>query len=82
MFKDPGGWLTAAGRVPAQNPVVGFFDWLLSFVGLTAPDSNDHLIKRVIGLPGDTVVVLQRVRADDGQRRSARGAVREAARRT
>ena len=38
-----------------QNPVVGFFDWLLSFVGLTAPDSNDHLIKRVIGLPGDTV---------------------------
>ncbi len=35
--------------------MVGFFDWLLSFVGLTAPDSNDHLIKRVIGLPGDTV---------------------------
>ena len=32
------------------------FDTILSFVGLTAPDSNDHLIKRVIGLPGDTVV--------------------------
>ena len=28
---------------------------MLSVVGLTAPDSNDHLIKRVIGLPGDTV---------------------------
>ena len=28
---------------------------MLSFVGLTAPDSNDHLIKRVIGLPGDVV---------------------------
>jgi signal peptidase I len=43
--------------VPDQNPVASFFDWLLSFVGLTAPDSNDHLIKRVIGLPGDTVEV-------------------------
>jgi signal peptidase I len=27
----------------------------LSIVGLSAPDSNDHLIKRVIGLPGDHV---------------------------
>jgi len=54
VFKDPGGWLQPI-PVPEQNPVVGFFDWLLSFVGLTAPDSNDHLIKRVIGLPGDTV---------------------------
>jgi signal peptidase I len=54
VFKDPGGWLTPQPQVQ-QNPVVGFFEWLLSFVGLTAPDSNDHLIKRVIGLPGDTV---------------------------
>ena len=54
VFKDPGGWLQPVVE-PEQNPVVGFFDWLLSFVGLTAPDSNDHLIKRVIGLPGDTV---------------------------
>jgi signal peptidase I len=54
VFKDPGGWLTPVVQ-PDQNPVVGFFDWLLSFVGLTAPDSNDHLIKRVIGLPGDVV---------------------------
>jgi len=54
VFKDPGGWLQPV-TTPPQNPVVSFFDWLLSFVGLTAPDSNDHLIKRVIGLPGDTV---------------------------
>jgi signal peptidase I len=27
----------------------------VSLVGLTSPDSNNHLIKRVIGLPGDTV---------------------------
>ena len=35
--------------------MVAGLDWLLSVVGLSAPDSNDHLIKRVIGLPGDTV---------------------------
>jgi len=55
VFRDPGGWLQPRPE-PEQNPVVGFFDWLLSIVGLTAPDSNDHLIKRVIGLPGDHVV--------------------------
>lgn len=55
VFRDPGGWLQQQPQ-PEQNPVVAFFDWLLSIVGLTAPDSNDHLIKRVIGLPGDHVV--------------------------
>jgi len=54
VFKDPGGWLDPVPE-PEQNPVAGFFDWLLSIVGLTAPDSNDHLVKRVIGLPGDHV---------------------------
>lgn len=49
VFKDPGGWLPPSE--PDTNPV----DWVLSVVGLTAPDSNDHLIKRVIGLPGDHV---------------------------
>lgn len=55
VFKDPGGWLDPVPE-PDQNPVVAFFDWILSVVGLTAPDSNDHLVKRVIGLPGDHVV--------------------------
>jgi len=55
VFKDPGGWLDPVYEEP-QNPVVAVFDTVLSFVGLTAPDSNDHLIKRVIGLPGDHVV--------------------------
>jgi len=55
VFKDPGGWLAGQPTPPQPNPVIGFFDWLLSIVGLTAPDSNDHLIKRVIGLPGDEV---------------------------
>jgi signal peptidase I len=56
VFKDPGGWLTPTPEVPPANWFVGALDAFLAFVGLSAPDSNDHLIKRVIGLPGDTVV--------------------------
>lgn len=55
VFLDPGGWLDPQPVEEPANPVVGFFDWLLSIVGLTAPDSDEHLIKRVIGLPGDHV---------------------------
>lgn len=55
VFKDPGGWLLPQAPIE-QNPIVAGVDWFLSLVGLSAPDSNDHLIKRVIGLPGDHVV--------------------------
>jgi signal peptidase I len=54
VFKDPGGWLPPSPPVH-QNAFVAGVDWVLSTVGLSAPDSNDHLIKRVIGLPGDKV---------------------------
>lgn len=54
VFRDPGGWLDPRNE-PPQNWFVTSVDWVLSVVGLSAPDSNDHLIKRVIGLPGDTV---------------------------
>lgn len=55
VFRDPGGWLPPAA--PDTRPfVVQAGEWLLSLVGLAAPDSDDHLIKRVIGLPGDHVV--------------------------
>ena len=54
VFKDPGGWLPARVEVQ-QPPLVAAVDWFLAFVGLSAPDSNDHLVKRVIGLPGDHV---------------------------
>ncbi|HLP23270.1 MAG TPA: signal peptidase I [Microbacteriaceae bacterium] len=56
VFSDPGGWL--AGQAQAQKtptPLQAFVEGALSIVGLTAPDSNDHLVKRVIGLPGDHV---------------------------
>ncbi|HZK58408.1 MAG TPA: signal peptidase I, partial [Cryobacterium sp.] len=55
VFRDPGGWLLPQAPIQ-QNPIVAGLDWVMSVVGLSAPDSNDHLIKRVIGLPGDHVV--------------------------
>jgi signal peptidase I len=54
VFRDPGGWLPPAAPV-AQNPLAGAVDSALTFVGLSASDSDDHLVKRVIGLPGDHV---------------------------
>lgn len=54
VFQDPGGWLPARPEVQTSG-VQAATDWVLSLFGLASPDSNDHLIKRVIGLPGDTV---------------------------
>lgn len=54
VFRDPGGWLQPTVQ-PEQNWFVTGVDWMLAVVGLSAPDSNDHLVKRVIGLPGDEV---------------------------
>ena len=55
VFKDPGNWL---GTVPETNEggTRESVRRVLQFVGLVPDDSDDHLIKRVIGLPGDHVV--------------------------
>ncbi|MGN6427090.1 signal peptidase I [uncultured Leifsonia sp.] len=54
VFRDPGGWLPP--KAPVQrNPVASAVDTALTFVGLSASDSDDHLVKRLIGLPGDRV---------------------------
>lgn len=54
VFRDPGGWLPVTVPKP-QNPLAAGVDWALGVVGLSTSDSDDHLIKRVIGLPGDHV---------------------------
>ncbi|MGW8483936.1 signal peptidase I [Microbacterium sp. NPDC055903] len=56
VFQDPGGWLPAAVQEPAQPPLIAAVDAVLTFIGLSASDSQDHLVKRIIGLPGDHVV--------------------------
>lgn len=55
VFRDPGGWLTVE-PTPEQSLPVQAVDWVLSVVGISAPDSKDHLIKRIIGVGGDRVV--------------------------
>ncbi len=51
VFADPGGWL---GETGAPDPST--FDKLLDLVGIPTAASAGHLIKRVIGMPGDKVV--------------------------
>ena len=54
VFRDTKGWLPPA---PAKEQ--GPFTWVqdgLTFVGLLPDNSEQHLVKRVIGLPGDHVV--------------------------
>ena len=62
VFKDPDNWL---GTVPesAQSGTRESVRRVLQFIGLLPDDSDDHLIKRVIGLPGDHVVCCDK----DGQ---------------
>lgn len=54
VFRDPGGWLVPNGE-PRPTGWRGVAVDALTFVGLLPQDSGEHLIKRVIGLPGDTV---------------------------
>ncbi|WP_165066839.1 signal peptidase I [Marisediminicola senii] len=60
VFQDPGGWLPPS-FAPEVGPIAAGVDWFLTLVGLSASDSNDHLIKRVIGLPGDVVTCCNAV---------------------
>lgn len=56
VFKDPGGWLDGQPSRPAQPPLIQAVDSVLTFVGISASDSEEHLVKRLIGLPGDHIV--------------------------
>ncbi|WP_435203473.1 signal peptidase I [Janibacter sp. GS2] len=54
VFDDPGNWLDPSPEVNRGAVLNGLRDGLM-FVGLLPDTSEGHLIKRVIGLPGDTV---------------------------
>jgi signal peptidase I len=51
VFSDPGGWLTGT-TARERGPIGKAFQ----FVGVLPDPSTEHLIKRVIGLPGDHVI--------------------------
>jgi signal peptidase I len=55
VFKDPGGWL-GPDFSEQTDPIIMTVDWFLSAFGITAPDSKQHLVKRVIGIAGDRVI--------------------------
>ncbi len=54
VFKDPGGWLPPQAQVE-RGPAGQALNDALTFIGLLPQDAGEHLVKRVIGLPGDRV---------------------------
>ncbi|MFJ8014703.1 signal peptidase I [Streptomyces sp. NPDC096339] len=56
VFKDPGGWLRGEAARPAPDPIgVKQIKQTLTFIGLLPSADEQDLIKRVIGVGGDTV---------------------------
>jgi signal peptidase I len=51
VFRDPAHWLPEE-----PDGEAGVFDRVLEIIGVPTSSSTDHLIKRVIGMPGDAVV--------------------------
>ena len=68
VFEDPDHWLPAPVAVQ-RTPLGSALQSTLTFVGLLPSDEGNHLIKRVIGLPGDHVVCC-----DTNQRLTINGA--------
>jgi signal peptidase I len=54
VFVDPGGWLPS-GLATEDDPLSNLFNWVSVRLGMPDQAGANHLIKRVIGLPGDTV---------------------------
>lgn len=53
VFKDTQGWLQ---ETPQDDGPVGWISDVATFIGLAPDNSQQHLVKRVIGLPGDKVL--------------------------
>ncbi|MFD8597762.1 signal peptidase I [Kitasatospora sp. NPDC059646] len=55
VFKDPGGWLESDHKPSTDGTVVRHVKSVFSAVGVLPSDDERDLIKRVIGVGGDTV---------------------------
>lgn len=51
VFQDEQSWLQDAPATAPPGPIAD----ALTFLGLRPDDSTQHLVKRIIGMPGDTV---------------------------
>ena len=56
VFQDPANWLHDATTVDGSPREPTPTERVLEFIGIPTATTPGHLIKRVIGLPGDTVV--------------------------
>lgn len=55
VFEDPGGWLADVPALPKGEGLGQKLKDGLAWVGVLPSQEDNHLIKRVIGLPGDHV---------------------------
>ncbi|MCL2803918.1 MAG: signal peptidase I [Micrococcales bacterium] len=55
VFHDPGGWGTHVAAVADRGAVQSWILGITQALGLAPTSSEEYLIKRVIGLPGDHV---------------------------
>lgn len=56
VFRDPGQWIQSSATTPTdRGPLVNGVRTGLTWIGLLPDTSEGHLIKRVVGLPGDHV---------------------------
>ncbi|MEE2524021.1 signal peptidase I [Pseudarthrobacter sp. J75] len=69
VFRDTKGWLPAVPETGAGNGPFSFIQDGLTFVGLLPDTSEQHLVKRIVGLPGDHVICC-----DDAGKLSVNGA--------
>lgn len=56
VFEDPGGWITPEEQSAPPGQLRSALEW----IGLLPASGHEHLVKRVIGLPGDHVVCCDR----------------------
>lgn len=54
VFQDPGGWLPPV-QPEEKDAIPAMVDGFLEGIGLKPEETHNHLVKRVIGLPGDHV---------------------------